>query len=350
MAAGRKLEGLEVGRGVAAVFVVLTHAGAMVAEPRFYSANGLADKLAPFGAGVDFFFVLSGFIITWVHGADIGRPEKLSVYLGRRFVRVYPPYWIILFPLFVSYVLTPGSGHPSQHSPVNLVFSALLLPYVDPPILGVAWTLVREVIFYAVFSVFIIFGRRALYLLPVWAVMIFAQNVFDFLPYPTSIVLDISFLEFMLGMVAAYVVRRGVVPFARTLTIGGWTLFFVLLAVPPGFMAPDLNHLAFGAAAAIGIVGTCTWERLSGFGLPRWFVMLGACSYAIYLIHPIILSAVVHLSKLRILTPMPVVLVLSCAVAASVVAGFTYHVYIERPLLRWLQQLTRQHAPSQAIP
>jgi peptidoglycan/LPS O-acetylase OafA/YrhL len=46
-------------------------------------------------AGVEFFFVLSGFIIASAHAGDISRPARLIPYLQRRIIRIYPPYWII---------------------------------------------------------------------------------------------------------------------------------------------------------------------------------------------------------------------------------------------------------------
>jgi len=52
--------------------------------------------VAQFGhAGVDFFFVLSGFIIFFVHGKDIGKPSRLPHYVWRRFIRIYPVYWAV---------------------------------------------------------------------------------------------------------------------------------------------------------------------------------------------------------------------------------------------------------------
>ena len=61
-------------------------------------------------AGVDLFFALSGFIITWAHLRDLGRPGKLPPYLFRRAWRIYPPFWAALVSAAALSYLT--AGHP----------------------------------------------------------------------------------------------------------------------------------------------------------------------------------------------------------------------------------------------
>src|SRR3954463_5354085 len=83
--------GLELGRGIAAIMVALSHAVGLVAEPRWFGAVGFGGHLANLNVGVDFFFVLSGFIVTFVHWGDIGRRDRLANYARQRFTRVFPP-------------------------------------------------------------------------------------------------------------------------------------------------------------------------------------------------------------------------------------------------------------------
>src|SRR5260221_692054 len=79
---------LEIARGIAASMVALSHALSLVAEPRHLGTTAFGDRLANMNVGVDFFFVLSGFIITFVHWDDVGRPGRLTRYASRRFTRV----------------------------------------------------------------------------------------------------------------------------------------------------------------------------------------------------------------------------------------------------------------------
>ena len=91
-----KMRSIEAARALAAFAVVLLHAANLMRVEHFSGHIGLGG-IFDFGyVGVDFFFVLSGFIITYVHFTDIGRIERLPRYLWRRFSRIYPIFWAIL--------------------------------------------------------------------------------------------------------------------------------------------------------------------------------------------------------------------------------------------------------------
>jgi len=66
-----------IARGVAALTVVLYHATRGLSLPQYLGYIPFGNSLGFGHAGVDFFFVLSGFIIMHAHTADIGRPERL---------------------------------------------------------------------------------------------------------------------------------------------------------------------------------------------------------------------------------------------------------------------------------
>lgn len=78
--AGRvHLDGLQVIRGIAALAVVLFHEQELTSFGPHAVSNNWFTALFKFGyAGVDIFFVLSGFLIVYVHYGDIGRPSRIS--------------------------------------------------------------------------------------------------------------------------------------------------------------------------------------------------------------------------------------------------------------------------------
>lgn len=333
-----RFDGIEVGRGIAALLVVLHHAGNNIAEPRFYDTVLWGGLLLNFNVGVDFFFVLSGFIIAWVHWRDLGHPERVSRYARRRFLRIYPPYWGIMLPLAALYFAFPQAGKPHQHELWNLVVSTMLLPYPEPPILGVAWTLVHEMIFYVLFGFLIALGRPAAWLLPAWAAAIVAGQAFLPLPFPLSILLNAFNLEFLFGVAAALWLRERKVPVPRIFALAGLAAFLgVLLFARTIQDVPIVGRLAFGLPAMVGILGIVEWERSRGLRVAKPLLALGAASYAIYLIHGVTLSAAIHVLTKSGFGTAPLPLVLLILATAGVVAGLTYHALVERPLSLWLK-------------
>ena len=105
-------------------------------------------------AGVDVFFVISGFIMWHVTS---GRDVAPGAFLWRRFTRVAPLYWLatlgalavaLVWPAFLPEV-RPGWRH--------LALSLAFVPHLDPrglpfPTLPPGWTLDYEALFYAIFA------------------------------------------------------------------------------------------------------------------------------------------------------------------------------------------------------
>src|SRR5579864_9480491 len=103
--APRTLQSVRAFRGAAALLVLFFHASSV---STFFLHSDFWSWLFFFGySGVDFFFVLSGFIIFLTHRADIGRSERLNAYLTKRFIRIYPVYWTVALVLVPVYFGTP---------------------------------------------------------------------------------------------------------------------------------------------------------------------------------------------------------------------------------------------------
>jgi peptidoglycan/LPS O-acetylase OafA/YrhL len=100
-----KLGSLEVGRGIAALAVVMHHAGQ--ASDAFTSSD--YGGLFHWGMyGVDFFFVLSGFIIYHVHQKDRLDASAAPSFLIKRLRRIYIPYLPVTIVLIAAYLALPG--------------------------------------------------------------------------------------------------------------------------------------------------------------------------------------------------------------------------------------------------
>src|SRR5215213_8938349 len=133
MAQLKTIQCLQAGRGLAALAVVLhhaDHAGSSFGKEHIYSPLLHLGYL-----GVDFFFVLSGFII---FHSTVGRGRSAADYAWARFRRVYLPYWPIGLAIGLLYVLFPAMS-ASERSWAWLP-TLTLLPVSSMPALSVAWT------------------------------------------------------------------------------------------------------------------------------------------------------------------------------------------------------------------
>lgn len=83
---------LQLWRGLAALLVVLFHTSLIFTLEKYWGADPMKGLFSFGAAGVEMFFVISGFIILHVHWGDIGVPGKLPGFLKKRFVRIICPY------------------------------------------------------------------------------------------------------------------------------------------------------------------------------------------------------------------------------------------------------------------
>jgi exopolysaccharide production protein ExoZ len=279
----RKLEWVEAGRGLAALSVVVSHAPV----PKDYSAfSAVLGNL-----GVNFFFILSGFIIYHVHHKDIGQPQRGMHFLRRRFFRIFPTYWfVLLFALAVRQFL----GNADYRVDVDVYFllsQILLLPH--DPFVGVAWTLRHELLFYGIFSALIFNRRIGLALFSIWfVVLVYSTNwsngcaiVTLAMPScPTQfgiplLILPLNFY-FFVGMAIGEAFQRGYIFQAALLS----TLASVaLLAIYQ--TSSSIHTLAssqfLGCSA---LVCWTVWASKRGGPAPA-LMWLGQISYSLYLIH-----------------------------------------------------------------
>lgn len=145
-------------RAFAALLVVVHHAFSTIHQ---YDLG--TSALAEFGqfrlfgnAGVDIFFVISGFNHDVQAVATTG-PMTWHGFLIKRIKRIVPLYWLLTTVLIGLMLLLPGLFSGSHLDPVHAMASYLLIPYSDSqdiirPLLVPGWTLTFEMLFYAIFA------------------------------------------------------------------------------------------------------------------------------------------------------------------------------------------------------
>ncbi len=347
------LQSLQACRASAAILVVLFHASGSIFNLPKYFGHKPFGPLFDFGfAGVDFFFVLSGFIIMHVHGADIGKPRALAAYLWKRFSRIYPAYWVVLALIVPVYFLVPSYGAGHERDAGVLLRSVLLYPQ-QHTVLSVAWTLVYEVFFYLLFGLCIIPDRRfGAVVVLVWMGAIFVG------PWSENALSAFAFsnmnLRFLAGIGVAVVLARWQLPLPR-LVAGTGIAVFVGTGMFEAFDGPLstwTQAAGYTCGSALTLGGLVQAERSGLIQPPRWLVYLGNASYSIYLVHFLGLSILAKLAKfgqLDLYVPSTVLFTLHVVGAIGIGCAF-YHL-VENPIHTWTKRFGRRaKAPEVAVP
>ncbi len=333
--AGGKLLGIQFCRGIAAILVVLYHAGRMLALPQYAGHIALGGIFNFGNAGVDFFFVLSGFIIFFVHEKDIGRPQSLPAYVWSRVTRIYPIYWLVTGIVIAMIVMRSDI---KALDPVYLISSLLLLPQPHEPVLGVGWTLVHEMLFYLVFAVAVLSRRFGLWLALGWLALSATPLFFTFGETVMGVIASPYHLQFALGVAAAYAVRHQPAMRASAILSIGFAGFaglgWVVDSVPDFYFSITCRCL-LGASCAAVIYGVARLELDGKLKIGRAAAFLGGASYSIYLIHAEVIGLFAKaLAPTHLMTPLPDHSLLLIALLA-VATGSLLYLVAEQPMLRF---------------
>ena len=343
-----RLPGIEAARGLAALLVVLFHVEQIMALPENGGQLAFAG-LFNFGrAGVDVFFVLSGFIIMIVHRADIGRPDRVRRFVWKRAWRIYSVYLVVN----AAYFTALGFGHAptwARTGWLHAVMSALLLPESAPPILQVGWSLRHELLFYSLFGVLVWNRRLGQAMLGVWATGIAANmlhaivtHIWLFDGFWQVIVFRPYNIEFFFGIAAALLLR----PWHPRLMLAAGLTLFLATGIQESFgreTFPEypVLHLCYALGAATALYGAAAIQSV-----PTWSLALGRASYSIYLIHTLaVLAAAWALRRMH--TALPLEMAFALLAGSGIMAGLVLSALVEQPLLR-LVRPARTTEPAHA--
>ncbi len=303
-------------------------------------------------AGVDIFFVISGFIMFHTTRNNDRTPVQ---FWGDRVIRIAPTYWLLTFFIVGLYL----AGLPAvdiqrlefNDGPLSLLFIPNVRGDEYPvPILPVGWTLIFEMYFYGLFGLtfFLRTQAKALALLTAFFVAFFLLSVFVALPFTFSYLAQPITLEFAAGGLLALLYRRTGFLSAQTGRIAGYGLVLIgaiaLLVGAANFgegvsEATLLRTLVFGPPAVMIVAGALTLERSGVIWRSRIFLLLGAASYSIYLVHaPVLQYAALLWEALSPASPqvlLPAFLAASSVVA--ILAGVALHFAFEKPVTAFLK-------------
>lgn len=344
----QKLNLIQLLRGLASLLVVFYHVTTSSKET--YNFNFLGGFFMFGRAGVDIFFVLSGFIITYTNLHLIKEGASLISFLKKRFIRIFPIYWI-----FISFFLSLQIFLPSfYHSFFKLSFENIASTYFLLPrhimLNGVSWTLSFELFFYSLFSLAFLLRKKMILLIAsfTFIAIIIILSVFNVKEVDSNNWINLFFspmiLEFFMGILAALIISNIPTKIAIPFIIFG-TVSFIFSGIFEDYLisyklkALD-NVIYFGIPSLFLIIGIVKLETIKNIHVPKFFVSLGEASYSLYLMHiPIVVGFMrVLKSKMNV---NEIILQIIFLILILFICRISIYIFewIEKPLGKYLNKI-----------
>jgi exopolysaccharide production protein ExoZ len=313
-----KLNSIQVLRGLAASAVMLYH----------------VDKsLFPYGwAGVDLFFVISGFVM-----AKIELNQTPRRFFLKRLIRILPLYWLATTAMFIFVNYFHMFGGRS-YTLIDLFKSLCFVPYATGsgdvwPIVVPGWSLNYEMFFYAIFAL-ALFAPGALWMtMTALASAVVAGVVMDPQGPLLSTWTSLMLIEFAAGCLVARC--TWIDPRVGSILIPSSVVYLITMLWVSGLdpTSPWGRVVVFGGAALFLVLGSLLLEECSKklFAIQP-LVTLGDISYSLYLLHSFAFALVLKWAGQTVCAKLT-----GCLVAVSI-AYFSW-VAVERRfggLLKWI--------------
>jgi peptidoglycan/LPS O-acetylase OafA/YrhL len=333
-----RLLALDVFRAVAILGVLVYHYLSRFAPPVYardvYGYHNLYPQWLDVGAlGVQFFFIISGFVIFMT----LERCRDPFEFWFRRFARIYPAF---VAATFLTFVLVNAFGPTDFHSTWRDVFIGLTFLSKDIP--GAAfvepayWSLAVEVKFYLLIGL-VYAAARGRFAFG-WAILVVVGLVshalgeiprLQVLRWVANHVFLMECLPNFTAGIAFYKIWKG--------ERSGWQVFALLAAVNYGVVASDHGVIVHAAEVAMMVIFALFSLRKLEWLAFRPLVSLGGISYSLYMIHEYIGVSMIALLKRGL--QIPDLLAAAVAAIACGLLAFALNRLVELPakhaLLSW---------------
>lgn len=302
--AGRSFVTLDGLRGIAALAVITRHAGIYIESvsirpdihmPQYFIGPFFESYLA-----VDFFFALSGFVLTHAYGERLRGKMSAFEFMKARIVRLYPLYAVALI---WSALITLRLFFHGFTTAIDFIFALLFLPSLASatslyPFNEPAWSLFFELIANAGFGIMWrrVTARALLVIVAVAAAVLIISVLTGMFGFGSEIGAMSAGKNW--NSVGAGLARVAYSFFAGVLIYKIWTLRKPPISISPFIVAailcvvlashpPDRYQAAFDLIATVIVFPLLIWfgasSAVGGF-IARAFSLLGAASFGVYVL------------------------------------------------------------------
>jgi peptidoglycan/LPS O-acetylase OafA/YrhL len=330
-------------RALAAFSVAFLHISfaALSLNPGDHALSALYHAL-PWEAGVDIFFVISGFVIVTASTRFFATAGGQSAFLRRRLARIVPLYWLMTTLFLATLAASRHAIHGAIGGPLYILASYLFIPFARPdglvqPAFGLGWTLNYEMVFYLTFTLFLGLPKQRAVPAACLGFLIFVLAGQAHIWHGTILTTwsNPIILEFCAGMLIA--LCPGKIRLQRRARLALVALAFAIFILAPSGW-PDIASQ--GVPAACLLAAAALGAPARNRGLITASLILGDASYALYLVHPFIMRGfeiiAPHIAALR----HPLIYIPLC-LALSQLAALALHRWFEIPVTNRLRPAPR---------
>ena len=251
-------------------------------------------------AGVDLFFVISGFVMFITTYRNSGGWKASTIFIYARIARIYPLWWVMLSMLTIVWKLYPSIINRENLNP-NWLKDYLLIYKGESPLLEVGWTLIHEMYFYILFSFTLLFFfnfKKRIYFILLWSFALITLSINNKIPSHSifHLIFHPLTLEFVAGTLSGYaliyfkkkygllILIFGIFLFMISLWVSAFTSFNTLFGLK-GYLDDWPRVLLFTIPSALVVYGAAAVEKEHIGLLGRMFSKIGDWSYSLYLTH-----------------------------------------------------------------
>ena len=312
--------------------------------------------------GIEIFFVLSSFLLTWLGLREYENRGNFSFknYFVRRALRIWPLYFFILFLGFVIIPAVANHVHHSISLPDKwyyLFFIANFYTIDHVFFLRILWTISVEEQFYLFWGLSLkIFYKRLLWIIAILVLTSISFEVYTMSMHAHSYFNTLTYLfDFACGASAAVLVYRKnkisdfIINLSQPATIifycylvFHFIIFYFLNKNTTGIindLVALINRYLFIIYIAIFIVEqVINKSRTNFFAKSKFLIFTGRLSYGLYCYHGMIITiTTITLSRFNI---SKWIIVITCFAITYMIATISYF-YLETPFLKLKTKLRR---------
>ncbi len=335
-------------RAVAVLMVVLFHfyyqqiteVGEVLVRPVY------VQEIFQYGnMGVYIFFVISGFIVSYVTHNRVNSFKFIASFIVKRQVRLDPPFWLAVIVGTALAVVSVKFLHTNVYVPsaLDVLFNVTYIfdIFDKYDIIRVGWTLCLEIQFYLVFILLIFFLNKYVHsgtLKSVVYIVLYGMSLLSYWLYPVALsdyIINYWFV-FFLGVSITLLLYKEI----------DEKLFFGILLIPFLLLLTKSNPIPiyFSCATAFLIYLSFRLKKQNVWLSSRFFQFFGLISYSLYLTHCLIGNKVIRLLKsLLHWESNDIILtfgILLFSMAISTIFAYLFYLLIEKRSVIWSRTIS----------